>query len=111
MTTPQKALEELARVLERQPRLLLIPMPRGLFNTKDHQTEGQEGRNHSNPEDQLESSPESDISTMAASGPKKAPTVSSDWRSPKLAPRSLEVRCPRSRHLAVHHGSPCRAGQ
>ena len=27
------------------------------------------------------------ISTIAASGPRNAPTVSSDWRSPKLAPR------------------------
>ncbi len=30
----------------------------------------------------------SSISSMASSGPRKAPTVSRDWRSPKAAPRA-----------------------
>ena len=33
-------------------------------------------------------SAESHMTTIASSGPRKAPTVSSDWRRPKLAPRS-----------------------
>ncbi len=51
------------------------------------QTEGHECRDDGDQNTAAKSSEYAHISPTASSGPRNAPTVSSDWRSPKAAPR------------------------
>ena len=74
----------------------------------DDQQHAQRGGNDRKPERGAEVAGEPRHRATASSGPPIAPTVSSAWRSPKLAPRAPAAPDRRSARRAVRRGCPCR---